>query len=101
LIILKEIAIEANFTMNFAFLKFKDKALLNPERKRNQIVKEFVNVVVEQYIRKAELSSEQFFEILKGKMALKTQYDCIIKQFDRFNERNPEPLEVFISKFNA
>lgn len=35
LIILKEIAIEANFSLNFSFLKFKDKALLNKDKKKD------------------------------------------------------------------
>lgn len=34
-IILREIAIEANFTLNVAFLKYKDKNMLNKEKKRD------------------------------------------------------------------
>lgn len=34
-LILKELEIEANFTLNIAFLKYKDKNMLNKEKKRD------------------------------------------------------------------
>lgn len=55
-VILKELQIEAHFTLSVAHLKYKDKQVQNKERKRQQIQSEFAAQVVAYYLIKNGLS---------------------------------------------
>ena len=55
---MKEIQIDANFALSVSFLKYKDKQLTNKERKRQQLVNEFIHGIVRYYLQKQGMTLE-------------------------------------------
>ena len=45
-LLLKELAIEANFALNYTYLKYKEKALLNKDQKKLLIIEEFNQIIL-------------------------------------------------------
>lgn len=64
-------AIEANFTLNVVYLKYKDKNMINKELKRDKIKQEFEECIVYPIALKTGLSIEEFKDVLSQEADLR------------------------------
>lgn len=69
---MRELEIEANFTVTVAHLKYRDKTVLNKERKRQQILNEFMQGVVTYYLGKQQLTNDQMQAAIEKDFGLKS-----------------------------
>lgn len=83
--------IEANFSATVYHLKYRERQIQNKERKRQQLVNEFIYGTCVPYLAKHGLALE----------ALEEHKASLLGQFESFKERRPEPLDIYISKFNT
>ncbi|CDW84137.1 UNKNOWN [Stylonychia lemnae] len=100
-VILQELMVEANFSLNVAFLKYKDKQLKNSEQKKQQQIEEFKGELLEYWLNKRGVQNYDFEQIVQDQNELKSIYESIMKQFESYKDRKPEQIDIYISKFNT
>ena len=94
---MREILIEANFSLSVAHLKYKEKSLVNPQAKGQQLLSEFEQQIVAHQAQRHSFGSlEEFLRVLDDQPDIRMQYECIKADFAKFKERKPEPMEIFI-----
>lgn len=70
-IIMKELEIEANFSLKVAFKKYQNKQVQNKDRKRQQLVTEFTSQVTQHYLHKQHLTHNDFEAVLAANATLR------------------------------
>ena len=99
---MREIAIEANLSLSVVHLKYKEKNLESPQTKAQHLLQEFEQQVVVHLAQRHNLDGlAEFLSILDWQPDIKVQYECIRADFAKFKERKPEPMDIFIQKFNS
>jgi len=75
--------------LNVAYLKYKDKALIDKDVKKQQLLDDFKSCYLEQFPQRYMLTYERFGLVLQQSPQLETQYMSLLKQFDKFKDSKP------------
>eukprot|EP00347_Sterkiella_histriomuscorum_P006978 403350715 len=69
-------------------------------KKRDRMREEFKGEVLQFWLNKRGINLDELNQVLINEDSLKLQFDKILNQFDGFKDKKPEPLDIYISKFN-